>query len=82
MTSEQQYTGSGGSWGNVNKYKAWASLIAAKSTQVRETSNKILIFEEDAATIEVSVDGRIHARAVQILPHGAEDRCIPVELVD
>ena len=52
MTSEQQSTGGSGAWGNVNAYANWKGLIAAKISQVRESSNKILVFEEDAATID------------------------------
>lgn len=48
MTSQTGATG--GSWGNVAGYEA--QTIAIKITQVKLSSEKILIFEEDERTID------------------------------
>lgn len=50
MTSEYLIPGSG-SWGNIPAGTE-KSVIAAKITQVKQSSDKILIFEEDERTID------------------------------
>jgi len=49
MTSE--FGGAGGSWGNIPSGTE-KSVIAAKISQVKQSSEKILIFEEDERTID------------------------------
>jgi prepilin-type N-terminal cleavage/methylation domain-containing protein len=49
MTSEYSKTKNSGPYGNVPGY---TKLIAAKISQVRQTSNKILVYEEDERTID------------------------------
>jgi prepilin-type N-terminal cleavage/methylation domain-containing protein len=76
MTS--QINAMGGSWGNVNGYQKQA--IATKITQVRLSSDKILVFEEDERTIDdgngsiYCMPGSLHYLNLVALRHDTNKR--------
>jgi prepilin-type N-terminal cleavage/methylation domain-containing protein len=80
MTSE--YGNQGGSWGNIPAGTE-KSVIAAKITQVKQSAEKILIFEEDERTIDDGNGSRSGAPGIGqlntlvALRHDATKRKVP-----
>jgi prepilin-type N-terminal cleavage/methylation domain-containing protein len=80
MTSEYAFTKNTGAFQNIS---GWEQLIAGKLTQVRYSSNKILVFEEDEKTIDdgngsmFCIPGRLNYLNLLALRHDSSHRGDP-----